>query len=1263
MAGFRFDIFRGIRPRLSKRKLPEGESQTAENIKFGSADIVPFKEDTTVLSTDDPYSTVSIYLYDDFKNGLLYWFQWPNYVDVALGPIKGDSLNRIYYTGDGSPKVTWNELQTAPPFPSQAYELGVPKPLSRLEAVGQGLPEDKAAAERRTSSAVGERPLTTSFEIAKVDFSTYPGTGTPNDTWRGVAQVGIVFDVDIGDTFVVEDVLDNNTLTLASTTGTGAVAATFKNDTSSGNYYQAMDEQGSTQLANFIGWRIPDGLRVTINDHRLRSGDVIRVTRLDLSYGMAFNLANTVDMFELASDGTAGDWGVPSLEVGGGYVHENVRIGASADGTSTFEVLGGFYYDVDRTSSTTDTLEDRTYVYTFVSAIGEEGPPSDPSSIVQALDGDSVTLTGFDVVPTGARDINRIRIYRTNATAVGTEYQFVREVTINQINADGGLVVDNVANAALENLIQTTTWFPPPADMIGIVSMPNGIMVGFKEKDIFFSEPYQPHAWPPEYDQAVDYEIVGLAPFGNSVAVMTTGNPYVISGSHPRNMNIRPYKINQACLNKESIATSRDRVFYASPDGLVEVGVNGARVATEAFARKEDWAAFEPDSMVGEFHDGQYYGFWGADDTVIPQPTGSVAATGTLVTDDETFEKDIIDGGKTIILTLTNDTWVAAGNTFDAVRSDIVNAITSNASESGGWNVTRATVPVTDVVRTSDTVVTITLSALPTYSITDLEVLTYKAPAIAITGSFTLTAPEKSAINQDSFYSSQIVVTTTASTSAPDADKPEVLISDENVEVWSRQNSPGDLDTTFEIDIEDAAYHKTLERWAWIGYNTASSPTTTRIYTNDKISNADDWVFRSSPLGIAGKAARTIIYDDTTDAFWVGGDDGAITWSQNGINWYGANMPSTATTLDLIGFARAPQGGDGTSPYLYAIGSNSKTVVRSKNLLTSPMNSTWEDIGTATTTGTGMAAIASGDGLVFVANNHTAAEVGFFVQGGTSYTKIGDLATECADMVFGNNRLVTITDNGRIRYADAPDETNIANWSTLSAALDGAGTRDKARLDFDDGDGIKPGYGFVATLSASGAEGDYVVYTSPDAVTWTLRQTVSNTSDARGIGVAYPETDLEGQAANALVSVTGFTYYQYGDILEGFPTVKLIVREDGTIDTQRDNRTPIQKNSATDWIVPNWFKDPLYEVRVTNVVTLEGSGGFTSSPIADGSWIAISADRTWTVAGKVLRFTLEIRYNGGAVLDSAQITLGSKQYQYWRDDEFDFDDRYWYVRR
>ena len=104
--------------------------------------------------------------------------------------------------------------------------------------------------------------------------------------------------------------------------------------------------------------------------------------------------------------------------------------------------------------------------------------------------------------------------------------------------------------------------------------------------------------------------------------------------------------------------------------------------------------------------------------------------TGTITTADEA---DIVAGGKTIILTLTGDTWVAAGATFDAQRQPILDGLTSAQTETTGWNnEVRDNEVVGAVVRTSDTVVTITWTAAASYDITANETIEVTIPAAAL---------------------------------------------------------------------------------------------------------------------------------------------------------------------------------------------------------------------------------------------------------------------------------------------------------------------------------------------------------------------------------------------------------------------------------------------------------------------------------------------------------------------------------------------------
>lgn len=114
-----------------------------------------------------------------------------------------------------------------------------------------------------------------------------------------------------------------------------------------------------------------------------------------------------------------------------------------------------------------------------------------------------------------------------------------------------------------------------------------------------------------------------------------------------------------------------------------------------------------------------------------PQYVGFAAQASAALTAD-LAESTIVAGGQTIVITLTEDTWVAAGATFNAQRQNILDGITGATFISAQ--------DVTTVVRTSDTVVTITLTAVAGYSIDSDEVGAVIVPATALSGGNALNA-------------------------------------------------------------------------------------------------------------------------------------------------------------------------------------------------------------------------------------------------------------------------------------------------------------------------------------------------------------------------------------------------------------------------------------------------------------------------------------------------------------------------------------------
>lgn len=249
-------------------------------------------------------------------------------------------------------------------------------------------------------------------------------------------------------------------------------------------------------------------------------------------------------------------------------------------------------------------VETRVYAYTNVSkeaGFEKESSPSAPSAEVAVRPGQTVTLTSFDAVPAGYNVTHR-RIYR----AVAGVYLYVDEITSAETS-----FADSVLAEDLNEELPSLTWEEPPDGLMGLTNLPNGIMAGAVGRDLYFCDPYHPFAWPSGYMQTVDYPVVGLGRMDTTLAVLTTGAPYFVQGTHPDSMAVVKSDIEQACVAKRSIVSVGGAVLYASPDGLVLLAPGGSRILTEGYFSRKQWQAyFKPSSIHAYVHDNKYVAFY-----------------------------------------------------------------------------------------------------------------------------------------------------------------------------------------------------------------------------------------------------------------------------------------------------------------------------------------------------------------------------------------------------------------------------------------------------------------------------------------------------------------------------------------------------------------------------------------------------------------------------------------------------------------------------
>jgi len=262
--------------------------------------------------------------------------------------------------------------------------------------------------------------------------------------------------------------------------------------------------------------------------------------------------------------------------------------------------------------SGTETPQARSYIFTYVSAFGEEGAPNTAliSQVVNVFSDQSVTVD-FPANPSGNFNLAFKRLYRTDTDGI---FRFVATIPLASDTFN-----DTVAEANLGEEIPTSSFVGPPDDdstehpdgpLQGLISLPNGFLAGFAGQTVLFSEAFQPHAFPTAFRLTMRSEVVAIAPLTSGVLVLTKEKPAVIQGIDPEAMTMMEIDSTLSCVAKRSVVDMGSFVMYASPDGLVAATDNSLQLATENILTRDQWQDLVPSSIVGFQWEGHYIGFY-----------------------------------------------------------------------------------------------------------------------------------------------------------------------------------------------------------------------------------------------------------------------------------------------------------------------------------------------------------------------------------------------------------------------------------------------------------------------------------------------------------------------------------------------------------------------------------------------------------------------------------------------------------------------------
>lgn len=249
------------------------------------------------------------------------------------------------------------------------------------------------------------------------------------------------------------------------------------------------------------------------------------------------------------------------------------------DTAPTVNVVGG-----------SGTGETRSYVYTLYNIFGEEGQPSPVTTVSGFENSTSWDLSAL-ALPSGVvaatRGISGYRIYRTITGDTGTAYYKVADVSPTTTTT----YVDTRTNVAVTSdgiLLQSTLWAEPPL-MEGLAIMPSGFFVGWNQRDLFFSEPFRPWAWPAEYQLSTRDPILGIGVHQDVAVVMTESKPVLMTGYRPEQVALSILDSSEPCATPNSITSSPEGVYFSGRTGLIRITAGGTINLTENLIAQADW--------------------------------------------------------------------------------------------------------------------------------------------------------------------------------------------------------------------------------------------------------------------------------------------------------------------------------------------------------------------------------------------------------------------------------------------------------------------------------------------------------------------------------------------------------------------------------------------------------------------------------------------------------------------------------------------------
>ena len=687
MTAIKITKFLGTAPKNASELLADTAAQVARNCKLYSGDLIPYPQPVIVANAGRTGTIRTLYALRNPSTNALVWLTWNDTINIVTPATDSLGEQRFYYTGDGVPKVSTYALATqgAAPYPTNYYELGLPlptvKPTTTATAFSVVSTSSFARSAGNNVTLVTSSPhnLKSGALITVTGFAFRTGTYSRAGTTITVTITG--HGLSSGADVLLRFTSGSATTNTYTITVTGTDTFTC-NDTASGS------------TSGDVSWDIGDlntTAEVTVIDattiRYFSPGPVVATTantdgRIDLGgqvQGRTYLYtwytgweeesigSEPSDTLFIKEGQTVTVSTLPTVKPSGDNFVRGIRLYRTLAGTTDAAYFRlktlWFPNDISR-------VERASNVSTVTFVYPHQLFKSDRFKIAGCSDA-TFNITGGTV--TEVVDEYSIKFAQTAANvastaATGTLYYDVSEnppTTAARYWGDGGVFTftDDFDFRSLSTQLITNNYDKPPPGLQGLTLIQNNILAGFVGNTLYFSEPGVFHAWPAIYERPFDSNIVGLAPIGGSLLVLTEDYPYILSGSNPSIMSQAKLSARYPCVNRRSIVETSFGVVYATHDGLALYSPStAAQLLTRLVHSSDTWnAALDPETLVGVSYKDTYIASH-ATASITFEP-GAGRTEPTFVDNDFAFTATWYDS-------ITNKLYMTAGTAGDIYQWD-----------------------------------------------------------------------------------------------------------------------------------------------------------------------------------------------------------------------------------------------------------------------------------------------------------------------------------------------------------------------------------------------------------------------------------------------------------------------------------------------------------------------------------------------------------------------------------------------------------------